>query len=294
MISSKGLTFTHQGSNPNPTGTGKSTVYAMSDGLYVDGNKLAASGAGADYSEMTISTTPFTTNISQNDWDTGGYYNLNVNGAGITINGILQDPSCRVKTLTNSNTSITNIQTITHMSGVPADPTSRIYVNPMASDYKLLPGETVILNYSQADTWWTLMSSRLSQNEWMPLNMSGVLLPLGSVISVSSSNAFYKQTYAGPGGVVEIVFNMIPSLPTPQRFFIQFNIPSFCGTVESGGGSANTIVGTCTQIIPAGSSSGRQGSVFTFDRDDHLEILGGAEAGTNPQCQVRILFVRKT
>lgn len=297
MISSKGLTFTHQGSNPNPTGTGKSTVYAMSDGLYVDGNKLAASGAGADYSEMTISSTQLTTNINQNGWNTTGYYNLFAGGAGITINGILYDGGCRVKTLTNSNTGVTNIQTITHMSASASTPTARIFVSPQGTDYKLHPGESITLVYLQPSTYWTVMSSRLPQNEWMPLDMTGVLTGLypPDLTGGGPSNAYYKQSYAGPGGIVEIVFNMLVSITfnPSDKFTFLFNIPAICGTVESHGGTYITVVGSCTTVQNGSTVPTKQGSVVTYS-DDKLMIIGGGELGINPHAQVRILFVRKT
>lgn len=294
MISSKGLTFTHQGSNPNPTGTGKSTVYAMSDGLYVDGNKLAASGAGADYSEMTISSTQLTTNINQNGWNTTGYYNLFAGGAGITINGILYDGGCRVKTLTNSNTGVTNIQTITHMSASASTPTARIFVSPQGTDYKLHPGESITLVYLQPSTYWTVMSSRLPQNEWMPLDMTGLLTPGDNATSVSSSNAYYKQSYTGPGGIVEICFNMIGTRITSSLYTINFTLPSFCGTVNGGAGLSSTILGTCTQNISAGNTSGIQGCVLTTSQDNVVLIRTGGENNTYQQCYVRLMYTRKT
>ena len=292
MISSKGLTFTHQGSNPNPTGTGKSTVYAMSDGLYVDGNKLAASGAGADYSEMTISSTQLTTNINQNGWNTTGYYNLFAGGAGITINGILYDGGCRVKTLTNSNTGLTNIQTITHMSASASTPTARIFVSPQGTDYKLHPGESITLVYLQPSTYWTVMSSRLPQNEWMPLDMTGLLSPLSPVSSVSANNGFYKQTVGAAGGLVEIRFNMIPVLPSAGRYKVQFNIPSFCGTTEAQSGYV--VVGKCTQILSNDPDPGTQGYVITTAFDNFLEIVGNGRTGSYHMALVEISFVRKT
>lgn len=294
MISSKGLTLVHQGGNPSVAGSGKSTVYTMSDGLYIDGTKLAASGGGAAYNNMTISSNPITTNVSQNNWNTNGYYNLFVGGAGITINGILQDPNCRVKTLTNNNTTIGNIQTITHLSTAPSSAYSRIYISPLCSEYKLLPGETVQLIYSQSDTYWTLSSSRLGQNEWMPLNMAGLLTPGDNATSVSSSNAYYKQSYTGPGGIVEICFNMIGTRITSSLYTVNFTLPSFCGTVNGGAGLSSTILGTCTQNIAAGNTSGIQGCVLTTSQDNVVLIHTGGENNTYQQCYVRFMYTRKT
>jgi hypothetical protein len=293
MISSKGLTLVHQGGNPSVAGSGKSTVYTMSDGLYIDGTKLAASGGGSTYNNLTISTGPLNTNITEDNWDTSGYYNLSTNaGVGTTINGILQDSNCRVKTLTNYSNFTNNVLTITHMSTAPSSTYSRIYVSSLGSDYKLNPGETVTLTYLQPDTYWTLMSSRHPQGDWMPLNMTGLLSPLSPVSSVSANNGFYKQTIGAAGGLVEIRFNMIPVLPSAGRYKVQFNIPSFCGTTEAQSGYV--VVGTCTQILSNDPDPGSQGYVVTTAFDNFLEIVGNGRTGSYPMALVQISFVRKT